>query len=187
MPSAGEQFLKELEGGLNTVAQKLKTDLSAIRGNRPSADMIQDLKINLYDQWLTVKELGSLSVLPPRTIQIAVWDKKAVGAVTKAIEGAHLGLSVTNDGNNVRATLSPPGNERREELMKLVKKTSEATRIQIRNRRDEVMKKIKEAESEKKMSEDEVFKTKEKIQKIVDKVNGEIEAMVGGKLKELGG
>jgi ribosome recycling factor len=183
--SLAEQYLKELESALKFVSDKLHEELRAIRGNRPSVDVISDIKVNHYDQWLTVKQLGSLSVLPPRSIQVNVWDKSAVGAVAKAIENAKVGLSVTNDGNNVIATLSPLGNERRAELAKLVKKTSEGYRIQIRAKRDEAIKKLKEAEAEKQVGEDEVFKTKEKIQKLVDGVNGKIEEMVGDKLKEL--
>lgn len=182
----GEQFLKELESTFRALADKLKEELGNIRGNRPSVELIQDLKVHYYDQDFPIKQLGSISVLPPRSIQVSIWDKNAVGAVAKAIEGARAGLSVTNDGNNVIATLSPLGNERREELMKLVKKTNEATRIQIRTRRDEVMKKIKDAEANKELSEDVVFKTKEKAQKMVDDVNGKVESMVENKLKELG-
>lgn len=181
-----EQLIKDLEASLSAVGQKLKQELGQVRGNRPSPDLVQDLKVNLYDQELSIRELGSLSVLPPLTLQIAVWDKNAVGAVMKAIEGAHLGLSVTNDGNNVRATLSPLGNERREELTKLVKKTAEAIRIQIRAKRDEAMKRLKDAENKKEATEDEVFKAKEKIQKAVDKANGDVETMVSAKLNELG-
>lgn len=181
-----EQFIKDLESGLTSVTQKFKQDIAPIRGNRPSADMIQDIKINLYDQWLTVRELGSLSVLPPRTIQITVWDKDAIGAITKAIEDAHMGLSVNSDGMNIRATLSPLGNERREELTKLVKKTGEAARIQIRGRRDETMKRMKDAENKKEITEDDSFKAKEKIQKIIDKANADIEATIEGKMTEFG-
>ncbi len=185
MPPIAEQYLKELESALKTVVDKLHEELRAIRGNRPSADIISDIKVNVYDQWMTVKQLGSLSVLPPRGVQVNVWDKNAVGAVAKAIESAKIGLSVTNDGNNVIATLSPLGNERREELTKLVKKTAEGYRIQIRAKRDEAIKKLKEAETSKQASEDEVFKTKEKIQKAVDEANKKVEEMVEGKLKEL--
>lgn len=184
MPS--EQFIKDTETALASLVQKLKQDLGQIRGNRPSADMIQDIKVSLYDQVLSVRELGSLSVLPPRTIQVTVWDKAAVGAVTKAIEGAHLGLSVTNDGNNIRATLSPLGDERREEISKLVRKTVEAARIQVRGRRDEAMKRLKDAEAKKEITEDDSFKAKEKIQKAVEKANKDIETMMEGKLAELG-
>lgn len=181
-----EQLVKDLELSLGGVVAKLKQDLGQIRGNRPSPEMIQDLKVSLYDQMLSIRELGSLSVLPPRTIQIALWDKAAVGAVTKAIETAHLGLSVTNEGTNIRATLSPLGNERREEMTKLVKKTTEATRIQIRGKRDDIMKRLKDGEGKKEITEDESFKAKDKIQKAVDKANKDAEMLMEAKLGELG-
>jgi ribosome recycling factor len=184
--TTSESFLKDLDAALAGVVGKLKQDVGAIRGNRPSPDMLQDLKINVYDQTLTIRELWSLSVLPPRTIQITLWDKDAVAAVTKAIEEAHMGLSVNNDGLNIRATLSPLGDERREEMSKLVKKTAEAARIQIRGKREDTMKRLKDAEARKEATEDDVFKTREKIQKAVDKANKDVEAMVEGKLAELG-
>ena len=121
-----EQITKDLETALAGVTAKLKEDFGQIRGNRPSPDMIQNIRINLYDQQLTIRELGSLSVLPPRTIQITVWDPGAISAVMKAIDDAHLGLSTNNDGTTIRATLSPLGDERRDEMTKLVKKISEA-------------------------------------------------------------
>jgi ribosome recycling factor len=182
--TTSEQFIKDLEMGLSAITQKLKQDIGQVRGNRPSPDMIQNITLSLYDQTISIRELGSLSVLPPRTIQITVWDKNAVGAVTKAIDDAHLGLSVSASGENtIRATLSPLGDERRDELTKLTKKTAEAARIQIRSRRDDMMKRLKDAED---VTEDEIFKAKEKIQKATDKANADVEAMVDGKLKELG-
>src|ERR1700689_3554659 len=102
-----EQITKDLEAALAGVTTKLKQDFGQIRGNRPSPDMIQDIRLSLYDQQLTIRELGSLNILPPRTIQITVWDSGAVGAVMKAIDDAHLGLSTNSDGNTVRATLLP--------------------------------------------------------------------------------
>ncbi len=182
MSTISEQYLKELDSALRSVVQKLREELRAIRGNRPSVDLVQDLKVNAYDQVLTIQQLGSLSVLPPRAIQISIWDKNFVGAVVKAIEDAKVGLSVSNDGNNVIATLSQLHDERRDEFIKLAKKNGEAARIQVRARRDEAMKKIKEAE----LSEDEAFKTKEKVQKLTDEANKNIESVVQGKISELG-
>ena len=181
-----EQITKDLETALAGVTAKLKEDFGQIRGNRPSPDMIQNIRLSLYDQQLTIRELGSLSVLPPRTIQITVWDPGAIGAVMKAIDDAHLGLSTNNDGNTIRATLSPLGDERRDEMTKLVKKISEATRIQIRARREDAVKRLKDSEGRKEITEDDAFRGKEKIQKTVDRANGEVEAMVNGKLAELG-
>ncbi len=184
--TALEQIVKDLESALSGVVAKLKADISGIRGNRPSPEAIQNITISLYDQTLSVRELGSLSVLSPRTIQITVWDKNAVNPIVKAIEAAHLGLTATNDGTTIRATLSPLGDERREELTKLVKKTAEAARIQLRARRDDIMKRIKDGEAAKELTKDDVFRGKEKIQKIIDATNGDIEKMVNEKLAELG-
>ena len=181
-----EQFIKDAEAALSAVTQKFKQELGQIRGNRPSPELLQDIRVNLYDQSLSIRELGSLSIVPPRSIQISVWDQNAVGAVMKAINDAHLGLSTTNTGNSILATLSALGNERREEMTKLVKKTAEATRIQIRTKREETIKRMKDAESKKEITEDEAFKGKEKVQKAVDKANAEIEGLVNGKLAELG-
>lgn len=184
--TTAEQFIKDLESDLTGTTQKLKTDLGGIRGNRPSPEMLQDIRVNVYDQSLTIRELGSLTVIPPRMLQVTLWDQEAVMPVMKAIEAAHLGLTTSNDGTIIRATLSALGDERRDELMKLVKKTAEATRIQIRGKREDIIKRLKDAESKKEATEDDVFRAKEKIQKIVDKANADVEAMVAGKAGELG-
>lgn len=181
-----EQIVKDFEAGVADAALKLKTDILAIRGNRPSPEAIQNIMLSLYDQTMSIRELGSLSVLPPRTIQITVWDKNAVNPVMKAIEAAHLGLTATNDGTTIRATLSPLGDERREELTKLIKKTAEAARIQIRSRRDDAIKRVKDGEAAKELTKDDAFRCKEKIQKVVDAANNDIEKMVEEKFAELG-
>jgi len=182
-----EQYIKDLETELTSATGKLKQEFGEIRGNRPSPEMVQNLAIMLYDQRLTIRELGSLSILPPRTIQISLWDKEAVAPVMKAIEAANLGLTASNDGNNIRATLSPLGDERREEMGKLVKKMSETVRIQIRSKRDDAMKRIKDGESNKELTKDDAFRAKEKMQKAVEKANSDVEAMVEAKIAELGG
>ncbi len=184
--TAMEQIIKDLEVSLSGVTEKLKTDIGSIRGNRPSPDAIQNITLSLYDQTLSIRELGSISVLPPRSIQITVWDKDAVNPIMKAIEAAHMGLTASNDGTTIRATVSALGDERREELTKLVKKTAETARIQLRARRDDIMKRVKEGEAAKELTKDDVFKGKEKIQKVIDAANGTIEKLVDEKLAELG-
>ncbi len=184
--TTSEIITKDLETALTATTGKLKQELGAVRGNRPAIEMVQDIRLSLYDQSLTIKELGSISVVPPRMIQVTVWDQGAVGAVANAINNAHVGLSATNDGNTIRATLSALGDERREELAKLVKKMAETVRIQIRSCRDDAMKRLKDAESKKEITEDDSFRAKEKIQKATDKANGDVEASVDGKLAEFG-
>ena len=186
MAGLSEQYLKDLDFALRAVVEKLREELRAIRGNRPSVDLVQDLKVNVYDQILTIKQLGSLSVIPPRAIQIGVWDKSSVGPVVKAIEDAKIGLSVSNDGNIIHARLSELSEERREELSKTVRKSAEETRIHIRRERDGAMKSLKSAEETGELPKDRAFKLKEKIQKAVEAANGEVEAVVQKKFVELG-
>jgi ribosome recycling factor len=179
------EILKELADRLNEIVRRLKEELQGVRGNRPSVQLLEDIRVDYYGQTLSVKQLASLAIRPPRDIEINVWDKGAVGAVVKAIEGAKAGFSVFSEGNAVRVSLPPLTSERRAELEKLVGKMAENSRIAVRKERDETIKKLKAAEEDKKISEDQVFRAKEEVQKLVAKANKDIEALWNGKLKEL--
>jgi ribosome recycling factor len=180
-----ESHINELKGHLDAITTKLKDELRAVRSNRPSVGLIEEIPVECYGQRLTVREVGSLAIRPPRTIEVTIWDKAAVPAVMKGIEEAKIGLSVSNDGNTVRASLPALTDERREEFSKLVKKMSEEARIQVRSRRDDAMKKAKTAQDAKQLSEDQVFTLKEKLQKTVDEANKRIEGLLDEKLAEL--
>ncbi|MFH1246538.1 MAG: ribosome recycling factor [Candidatus Liptonbacteria bacterium] len=180
-----DQFVKELEQSLQAIIQKLHDDLQTVRSNRPSVQLVENVRLECYGQPMTVKQVGSLSIRPPRDIEISVWDKSIVGAVTKAIQDANIGLSLSGDGSLIRASLPVLTNERREEFSKMAKKMAEQTHIQIRARRDEINKKVKTAEEEGASSEDQAFKGKEKIQKMVDDTNKRTDALLDAKLAEL--
>jgi len=179
-------YAAELASHLRVLTDKLKTELQGVRSNRPSVELIENIQVPAYGQTLPIKGLGSISVIPPREIQISLWDKSIIQAVAKAIDDARVGLTVQTDGMIVRAMLSPLGNERREELMKTVKRIGEETRIAIRTRRDEIMKRIKVAGDAGELSEDAAFKMKEKAQKAVEEANAQVEQIVNKKLAELG-
>jgi ribosome recycling factor len=180
-----DNFLKELESFSQNLLEKLNTDLKSIRTNRPSIELVENVKVNIYDQILTIKHLGALSILPPRTIQISVWDKNVIGAISRALEETKMGFSISIDGQNIYVNLPELSSERRLEFMKLAKKLAEEAKIQLRQKRDEVIKKMRLAEEEKKISEDDVFSGKEKIQKIIDDINKKIDSALDKKLKEL--
>jgi ribosome recycling factor len=180
-----ETFVKELETALQAAVQKLREEFGGVRSNRPSVGLVENIMVECYERTMPIKQLGSLGIRAPRDIDITVWDQSIVATVAKAIQDAKVGLSVSNEGNVVRATLPPLTDERRAEFMKLVKRMAEEARIKIRGHRDDIVKKIKAAEADKKMDEDAAFRGKEKAQKVVDEVNKKIEAMLEGKLKEL--
>ena len=177
--------LTEFEARLRSQAANLKTELQALRANRPSPKMVEDIKVEYYGQIMTVKQLGSIAVVPPREIHISVWDKAAVSAVAKAIEASQLNVPASVQGNTVMINLPQLTDERRKELEKVVRKIIEETRIKIRGARDEVNKEIKKVEEDKKLSEDAAFKKKSEVQKLVDRTNQDIEQLLDQKLKEI--
>jgi ribosome recycling factor len=180
-----DYFLDELAKNLKGIISKLQEELKGIRSNRPSVEMLEDLPVSAYGQTMPLKQVGSFSV-GQREILITVWDKSVAGAVAGAIQNAKLGFSVSMQGESViRASLPSLTEERREEIGKLVKRTAEDFRVQVRSRRDETLKKFKAAEEKGELTEDDISSAKKKVQEEVDETNSEIEMAVAAKLKEI--
>lgn len=175
---------KNLEQKLKSLVEALRSEFQTIRSGRPSPRMVEDIKVEVYGQQMPVKALGSISVVPPREIDVSVWDKSALAGVAKAIESS-LNVSANTDGNLIRINLPQLTDERKKEFEKVVRKMTEETRIKVRSVRDEANKEVKKAEADKEISEDAAFKQKEEIQKSVDKTNKEIETLLENKLKEI--
>ncbi|OGY65857.1 MAG: ribosome recycling factor [Candidatus Harrisonbacteria bacterium RIFCSPLOWO2_01_FULL_44_18] len=180
-----DEVLKDLENRIRPLFGALKQEFITLRTNRPSPKLVEDIKVDYFDQKLTVKQLGSISVVPPREINIQVWDKNAVAPVAKAIEASSLGVSANIDGNLIRINLPTLTDERRQELTRLVKSVTEQTKIKVRNLRDDANKKIEQTFKDKKISEDQKFKLKKQIQDAIDKINKEIENLLEAKTKEI--
>lgn len=177
--------LKFLDAKLKSSVEALKNEFQTIRSGRPSPRMVEDIKVDMYGQQMPIKALGSISVIPPREIQISLWDSSSVSAVAKAIETSSLNVTANTDGNLIRINLPQLTDERRKELEKVIKKMTEETRIRVRGAREEANKEIKKMEEGSELSEDAAFKQKEEVQKMVDKTNEEIEKNLENKLKEI--
>lgn len=173
--------IKKFESELKAVVEYYTFSLGGVRANRPTTQLLENIHVLYFDQMVSLKQLGSISVVPPREMLITVWDKSALPTVAKAIEAAHLGFAVAVDGQAIRLTMPPLHDERRQELMRLVKSMAEKERIKIRSMRDDINKKIKATETD----EDVVFNLKEKTQKLVDAANGKLEELVDAKVREI--
>lgn len=173
--------IKKFEAELKAVVEYYKSSLGGVRANRPTTQLLENIQVLYFDQMVSLKQLGSISVIPPREMVISIWDKSIVAAAVKAIEAVHLGFGVIVDGQVIRLTMPPLNNERRAELIRLVKGMAEKERIKIRSMRDTINKKIKTTETD----EDVVFDLKEKIQKLTDAANKELELLVAGKMSEI--
>ncbi len=177
-------IIKEFDSKAAELLSAFKETLAGIRGGRPSAKLVEDISIDYLGQQMKVKQLGSITILPPREIQVSVWDPQMAAAVGSAIEQM-IKVSARAEGNTVRVSLPPLSDERRAELIKLVKREAEETKIKIRTLRDEILKKIKAQADEKKITEDDKFLLKEKIDKISHTTGETIESFIASKVTEL--
>lgn len=162
-----------------------KSEIAAIRTNRATPALVEDIEVDYYNQRLKIKELGSITVPEPRTIVIQPWDKGALEAIGGAISQSGVGLNPVNDGNAVRLNLPPLTEERRKEFIKLLKQKAEDARIKIRRTREELWNKVQHLERERQIREDDKFWAKEELQKIVDEFNQKAEDMEKKKESEL--
>ncbi|MEX2033116.1 MAG: ribosome-recycling factor [Candidatus Colwellbacteria bacterium] len=174
------EYLKELEQKFNTLALKLKDELSSVRTNRPTPKLVDSIKAEYAGQFLAVNQLGSISVEPPRSIIVTPWSTDSAPSIVKAIEAANIGVSAAQQGNVVRITLPELTEERRQELIKLVRKMAEETRIRMRIERDEVNKIINQE-----MDKNEKFRAKDALQKLVDRFNQEVDEFIDAKIQEI--
>jgi ribosome recycling factor len=147
---------KELENNLKITAENFNSELSAIRTNRPSPKMVEDIEVEVYEQKTPIKQLGSISIVPPREIVITLWDGSAVAPTAKGLETGNYGFNPQVRGNSIHINLPPLSQERREELKKLAHSIAEKARIQIRTHRDHANKAVDKGEG----SEDEQKRAK---------------------------
>lgn len=163
----------------------LTQELAKIRTGRATPALLDGVKVEYYESLLPLNQLASISIPEPRLIVIQPWDKQALGSIEKAIYKADLGITPNNDGNVIRLSLPPLTSERREELVKLVQKLAEESRIAIRNIRRDANNELKKIEKDKKISKDDAFKAQEEIQKMTDEYIKKIDEVLKKKEKEI--
>lgn len=174
------EHLIYFQNKVDTFFSSFKEELAVLRTNRPTPKLIENVPVSYLGQELQVKQLGGITVELPRDLVVTLWDKGVIASVSKAIESANLGVGVSTYENTVRVKLPELTNERRQELIKLVKSVAEEIRIKMRVERDTVHKKINEE-----LDQDKKFKLKEELQKKVDKFNATVDELVANKIKEI--
>jgi ribosome recycling factor len=167
------------------VEEWLVKEMSFIRTGRALPSILDAVSVEAYGGRMAVKELASISVEDPRVIRVEPWDKTQTKAIEKGIQSANLGLSVNSDEKGLRVIFPELTSERREQVIKLAKNKLEESRITLRGLRDEVMKEIEAKEKEGGMGEDDKFRFKEELQKMVEALNTKLEEMFERKEKEI--
>ncbi len=170
---------------MNKVIANLEKDFRRLRTGRASVSLVDGIRVDYYGASTPLNQLATLSVPEPRLILIQPWDQSAIGEVEKAILKSELGLTPMNDGKMIRINIPPLTEERRRDLVKLVKKMAEEAKVAVRNVRRDANEMIKDLKKEKEISEDDAFKGQEEVQKITDDYIKKLDALAADKEKEI--
>lgn len=180
-----KDILKEAEGRMNGAIQSLGNDLAVIRTGRASPALVEKLSVTYYDSPTPLMQLASINVPEPRSLLIKPFDPSTLKTIEKAILASDLGLTPNNDGKAIRLNLPPLTEERRRELVKVVHNRLEEARVAVRNVRRDTQNDMRDFEKEKLISEDELERGEDDLQKLTDRFIEEINKHGQEKEKEI--
>jgi ribosome recycling factor len=181
-----EQELKtKTTDRMSRTIEALKKDLASIRTGRASLALLDGIMVNCYDTLTPLEQLASLSIPESRQMAIQPWDQKIIPDIEKAILKSDLGLTPANDGKTIRINIPPLTEERRKQLVKMVRKKAEEAKVAVRNIRRDANEELKRLEKDKHVSEDVVKKSQDEIQKLTDSYIAKVDEVVANKEKEI--
>ena len=180
-----EALYKDTSGKMGRSIEAFRKELGKIRTGRASLSLLEGIKVDYYGTMTPLQQVGTLSVPESRLIAITPWDAKMIGPIEKAIQGSGLGLNPSSDGKVVRIPIPALTEERRKDLVKVVKKMAEDSRGAVRNIRRDALEKVKDKEKKKEISEDEMKRWHDKIQKETDGFIRKIDEILKAKEQEI--
>jgi ribosome recycling factor len=176
-----EEIFKSTEEDMKKAVQYFKNEIAGLRTGRASTALVEEIKVDYYGSKIPIKQLASISVPEANQIVLQVWDKGAVDLVEKAII-ENLNITPQKQGNVLRLTLPPLTEERRRELVRMLHKMAEEARVAVRNIRRDAKELIEDQEG---VSEDEIKRALERLQKLTDKYIEEINQLTEAKEREI--
>ncbi|HEX2967446.1 MAG TPA: ribosome recycling factor [Syntrophorhabdaceae bacterium] len=180
-----QKVAAELEEKLKKSLAALKKDLSKLRTGVASVSLLEDIRIDYYNQPTPLNQVAAIGVPDSRTITIQPWDNSVVGEIEKAIQKSDLGVNPVSDGKLIRLSFPKLTEERRRDLTKVGSKMLEATKVAMRNVRRDINEQLKKMEKDKLISQDDLRKDQDEVQKITDKYIEMAEKTYTEKQKEI--
>ncbi len=180
-----EEMMFELEERAEKTLNALENEYSGIRAGRANPKILDRIEVEAYGGMSKLIELGNVSALGARCLQINLWDKSLLKAVEKAILQSNIGITPTNDGQVIRLVFPVMTEERRKELVKQIKKMGEDAKVAVRNQRRDAMDVLKKMKTAKELSEDEVSSCEADVEKAVSATMTKLESIIAAKEKEL--
>lgn len=179
------QIVKDARHRMDVTIENFRQEIAKIRTGKATTALLDGVKVDYYGAMTPLNQVANVSVLDPHTLSITPWDKSMVQPIEKAILTADLGLNPASDGTNIRVPIPPLNEERRKELVKLVKKFGEDAKVAVRNVRRDANDHLKKEEKDKKISEDELKRLEDEVQKITDEHTEKIDELIEHKEKEI--
>ncbi|MFI5236562.1 MAG: ribosome recycling factor [Ignavibacteriales bacterium] len=179
------QLIKDANGRMNKTIETLQSELAKIRTGKATTVLLDSIRVDYYGNMVPLNQVGNVSVLDAHTLSITPWEKQMVQIIDKAILEANLGLNPISDGTNLKIPIPALNEERRKDLVKLVRKFGEDSKVAIRNIRRDAIDHLKKEEKEKKMSEDQRHDSEKEVQKLTDEHTKLIDDTLKHKEKEI--
>jgi len=179
------EVIMEMAEKMENSLGAFKSELTKIRTGRASLSLLDGIKVEAYGSSMPLNQVGTLTIPESRQIVIQPWDPQVMSGIEKAILKSDLGLTPVNDGKVIRINIPQLTEERRKELVKIVKKVAEEYRVAVRNHRREAIDTLKKQKKNKEISEDELFKLQDEAQKETDTSIAKIDKVAGEKENEV--
>ena len=180
-----DEIFEDTKGHMDKLILAYSKELSKVRTSRASLAVLDGIKVDYYGVPTPLNQVASLAVPESRQIVIQPWEPKLTVDIERAIHKSELGLTPTNDGRVVRISFPPLTEERRKDLVKLVKKMAEDFKVSVRQGRREANEMLKDLEKEKEISQDDLRKHQDKVQKIHDEYIEKVDQILERKEKEI--
>ena len=179
-----QDLLNSADSRMKKVVSKYKEELAGMRTGRASTAIVENIKVDYYGSEMPLKQLATITTPEPNQILIQTWDQNAVKSIEKAIQEANIGANPQTEGNLIRVILPPMTEERRKEMVKQLHKIAEEYRIAVRNVRRDIKEDIENLKSEG-ISEDEIKRGLDQLQKITDKYINQINQLTEEKEEDI--
>jgi len=185
MTMSSDDALLTADGKMQKAVEVLKEDLAAIRTGRANPNLVKNLRVDYHGIPTPLNQIASITVPEARMIVVQPWEREITISIEKALLKSSLGLNPTNDGNVIRIIIPELTEERRSQLVKMVRKRIEEGKVAVRNVRREGLEKLRELKENKEISEDEQKRTLGRLQQLTDGFTGEIDQIAKEKEAEL--
>ncbi len=179
------ELKKSTEQKMQKSLEALKSDLGKVRTGRAHAGILDHIQVDYYGSMVPLSQVANINLIDARTIGVAPWEKKMAAVIEKAIRDSDLGLNPSTVGDNVRVPMPALTEERRKDLIKVVRNEAENARVAVRNLRRDANHALKEAMKAKTISEDDERRAQEDVQKLTDRTIAEIDKALAQKESDL--